>query len=183
MHTSSQSESYTRLTQINLANIEKSWLCVILIYCFGSLGQKNTGNRNMIYFCVAPFAILAAPTHSIKCEPCIITQARMHTGRRRHALFINQKETCENFREVRFGIGFRLYTFLFGKLRSCINLRELFSPEARRAAPIWERSFALFDIHRASHNPTCALQPPLKSTRITYDTISCNNEATKDTGI
>lgn len=60
---------------------------------------------------------------------------------------------------------------------------KLFSQETSCNVPIWERSFALFDIQSASHNPTVAPQPPLKSARITYDTISCNNEATKETGI
>lgn len=94
----------------------------------------------------------------------------------------------KNFGEVRFGIRFLLYTFLFAKFRSHINLKEdqkQGNKHKRQAVtfPSERGHFALFDILSASHNPTVAPQPPLKSTRITYDTISCNNEATKESGI
>lgn len=95
----------------------------------------------------------------------------------------------ENFVGVRFGISFLLYT-VFAKFRSHINLKEdkkrankPFSQETSCNVPMLERLFALFDIHCASHNPTVVLQSSLKSARITYDIISCNNEATKETGI
>lgn len=84
----------------------------------------------------------------------------------------------KNFVGVRFGISFLLYT-VFAKFAK----NKPFSQETSCNVPILERLFALFDIHCASHNPTVVLQSSLKSARITYDTISCNNEATKETGI
>lgn len=87
--------SYTHLTQINLANIEKPWLCVILIYCFGLLG-KNTETRNMIYFCVAPFAILVAPTHFYK-NPLNVNRANTHlcAYRQTHRHIMHKKKNIK----------------------------------------------------------------------------------------
>lgn len=80
----------------------------------------------------------------------------------------------------------------FGKFGSNINLRQnktkkdknkLSSPEKSCVGPIWERSFALLDIQWRFPQPYSCSPTSLKSTGITYDTISCNNEATKETGI
>lgn len=82
--------------------------------------------------------------------------------------------------------GSRLYEVLFQPYlghqsiwRKAKSGNKLTPPETSCTFPS-ERSFALLDIHIASHKPTVQRQPPLKSARITYDTISCNNEATKE---
>lgn len=95
-------------------------------------------------------------------------------------------KTCKNFREVRFGIGFLLHKILFAKFRSHINPKEGKKWEIRyfHKRPVVllpsEKSFAY--IPSASHNPTVSPWPPVKSARITYDTISCNDETTKEFG-
>lgn len=142
---------------MSLVKIEKlQILCNtdILLWLFWKKKKKEKKSRNLIYVCIGPFAILVSPTHLDKNRLNVcLTSISVHENKSTHIIHTT-------FREVRFGIEFLRYKVIFARFRSHWSLKdgkngnEPFSQEAISNVPIWERLFALVDIHSASHNLT-----------------------------
>lgn len=123
-------------------------------------------------------------SHSLRQNPLNVNQTHTSLQPGRHNMHNNKHMKTSEGSGLVSGSWFIRYLQNLGhkSIWRKTNLKKHFHKRQAVGFPS-ERLFELVDIHSTSHNPIVVPQSPLKSARITYDTISCNNEATKETGI